>query len=138
MIFNYSNRYEINDLYVHDSLFKGYSYDYQKRQITFSCENHYLKKSFNFEFSNVIFSKLQSCCFWGANCFYIYDIELKENTDDFKQLMNIKNIKPDWFKHSYLDKNNIKYITVEILLNSGDTLLIICESVNLTEALFEP
>lgn len=133
MIIKNENKNIINDLYIHDSIFEGYSYDYENRIITFSCDNHYLKKRFKFKFNNVIFSKLQSCCFWGINCCYIYDVKLRENTDDFHQLMNIKNTNPDWFKNSYLDKKDIEYITIEFKLNSGDTILIICENIDLEQ-----
>ena len=46
MRFNYQNQEKVNDLYVHDSDFEGFCYDYDKRQIKLSCKNRFLKKYF--------------------------------------------------------------------------------------------
>lgn len=136
LVFNYNNKEMIDELYIHDSVYEGFQYDYDERQVTLVCKNYYLNKTYNFKFLNVIFCKLQSCCFWGCNGFYIHHMELKDDADDLENLMSIKDTKPDWYEHSALDKG-IKYICVEFLINSGDTLLIICESIDLTEIEFE-
>lgn len=134
MIFNHHNKKDFNKLYIHDSIYTGYNYDFDKKEINLTCNNHYLKKIFTFNFCNVIYSKLQSFGFWGSNGFYIFDVELEENNEELKQIIiNTQNSKPDWFKNSKLD-SNINYITIEFTINTGDKLLIICESVEVSES----
>lgn len=132
MTIDYKNKQEIDELYTHDYLFKGLNYDYYKRQISLSCSNGYLKKVLNFEFCNVIYYKMQSCLFWtaGYNIYDMYTVELPE--EFLKQIDEIKNTKPDWYKMSELGQG-AEYIAVEMMVNSGDALLIVCEKIDITE-----
>lgn len=132
MTVDYNNRQEIDRLYTHDYLFEGFSYDYYERQISLSCTNSYLKKILNFEFCNVIYYKMQSCLFWapGYNIYDMYTVELPE--EFLKQIDEIKNTKPDWYKMSEVGKGT-KYIAVEMVVNSGDALLIVCEKIDISE-----
>ena len=44
MKINYINKNEIDNLYLHDSIFYGYQYNYDERIISFSCENKLLRQ----------------------------------------------------------------------------------------------
>lgn len=134
MIIDCKNKESIKDLYIHDSIFDGYCYNYSKRQISLSCENSFLKKRFDFIFNNVIFSSMQSCSFWhGGNS--ILDIYLEENTAQMNQLLEIQNSNQDLYEDSYIDKG-INYLSVGIKINSGDMLFIICEKIEFLEEKF--
>ena len=123
-----SNKKDIEKINVHDSVFSGYVYDYDNKQIRFSCSNNYpLNQCFNFCFYNVIFVEVQGCSFWhGGN--NILGIFIEETSAQLDQLYQLQKAKKDLYAGSYLDKG-ITYITVEIQLNSGDTILIICEKI---------
>lgn len=126
MRIDHNNKQEVNDMYIHDSKFTGYLYDYDKRQISFSCNNIFLKKKFSFLFQNVIFCEIQSCSFWhGGDSILV--ISLVDNPPQLKQLMKIQSENQELYKDSYLDKE-ISYLSVQFEMNSGDILLIICES----------
>ena len=129
MRIDYSNKEEINKLYLHDSEFVGFCYNQEKRQISFSCDNIFVKKKNIFTFHNVIFYSIQSCQFWGGS-FNIYDIYLQDNSTEMDQLLKSK-LAGD-YKHSYLDKG-VEYLPIEIGIISGDILVIICESVDVHE-----
>ncbi len=131
MRIDYRNKEEIDKLYLHDSEFEGFCYDYEKRQITLSCDNYFkeFRKRTVFTFHNVIFYSIQSCEFWGK-CFRIYEIYLQDDSTEMDQLLKSK-LAGD-YKHSYLDKG-VEYLPIEIGIISGDILVIICESVDVHE-----
>lgn len=135
MIINYSNRQELDKISLHDSLFEGFCYNYEKRQVTFTCKNYHIKKVYTFEFCNVILCNMQSCCFWGKG-YNLYDMWLNEKPNELKNLMETQNSKPDLHMHSYLNKG-IKYISIEIMVNSGDKLIVICETINFLEKIIK-
>lgn len=128
MKINYINKNEIDNLYLHDSIFYGYQYNYDERIITFSCENKLLNKKFNFTFNNVIFCSMQGCLFWGGGD-SIYDIYIKENEIEKEQLIKIQNSNKAYHDFSRLSKKG-PFFTVELQINSGDTLTIICEDLD--------
>ena len=61
--FNFDNKEKVKDLYIHDSEYVGFSYDYDQRKVFLSCDNAYLKKIFHLKFNNVILCNMQSCEF---------------------------------------------------------------------------
>lgn len=120
----------IDDIYVHDSFFAGFCYNYEEKKISFSCKNNFLKKCFSFDFQNVIFLNVQSCGFWGGgNC--VLWIELLENSKYMQELVARAN-KTNSFEFSALDTKT-RFLEIEIQINSGDAIFIICESLDFLE-----
>lgn len=144
MNINYTNRDEINRLYLHDSIFCGFTYDYEKRQIEFSCKGFELKKRenlqsetddtdmlpriYNFQFNNIVLCDMQSCVFWGKSS-RIYGVWVEEQSPKFDELMEIQKANAENYQGSYLDKE-IKYFAFILQMISGDILTIVCESVD--------
>ena len=58
MYITYQNKEKADSIYVHDSIFSGFLYNYEKREIVLSCKNTYLKKKFQIVFSNVVYANL--------------------------------------------------------------------------------
>lgn len=136
MMINYSNRVETDKIYLHDSEFEGFKYDYENRQITMTCKNYYFKKIYDFKFNNVVFNRLQSCGFWGFT-FRIYAIYVIEIPDDFiRKIADVQEERPDWIENSYIG-DGTEYFAVEIKVISGDALQIVCESLEYTESNFD-
>ena len=131
MNINFANKNEINNIYVHDSIYEGFTYTYNQRTIEMNCKNFYLHKEFHFQFNNVIFCEMQSCSFWrGGN--YILNISLEENSQQLNDLLKLQSQHKDLYKGSYLDRE-INYLSIRVEINSGDTMLIICENVDFVE-----
>lgn len=126
MRFTYQNRKEIDNQYIHDSQFMGFEYDYDKREIRIFCDNYYVHKRNRLFFRNVIFLEMQSCEFWGMGN-SILEIWAEENTEQIKSLMEKfeESKQPDDICRLV---DGTKYLEIGMLLNSGDTMLIICES----------
>lgn len=121
------NKNEFEKFYLHDALFKGFSYDYSYSKIAFSMKYEWLHKRYDFVFNNVVFFSTQSFQLWdgGSNVYYAY---IK---DELPELEKMKDFGGE-NNYSSLDTFNkgVDYIGVEFILNSGDTILIICESVD--------
>lgn len=133
--FNFRNKEKVDELYIHDSDYVGFSYDYDKRKVFLTCDNAYLKKRFYFEFNNVILCNMQSCGFWGGGN-SIYSIWLEQSCPAFEELMDIQDENKESYAMSYLDMG-IDYLSIKCQINSGDVLLVICESLDFTEEIYE-
>lgn len=128
MWFDAKNREKVDELYIHDSEFAGFSYDYDKRVVYLNCDNYYLKKRFKFVFHNVIWCGMQSCLFWGGGN-SILDIHLEEPCAKMEELYTMS----EKMRPPFHVNRSISYLPVGFLINSGDTLLIICEAMKMTE-----
>lgn len=84
MLYNHNNKGDIDKISLHDAIFEGLNYDYDKREICFICKHYYVKKIYSFRFHNVIYSKLQSSLFGMAEIVYMISIVRK-------YLMNLHN-----------------------------------------------
>lgn len=131
MLFDYSNKALLNDIYVHDADFTGFTYDYKNREIKLQCRNDFLEKMQSFVFHNVIVSKMQSCAFWG-NGYNFYDMSTVDPAPELDALYKRLHENETIYKNTYLN-GDTHYIGVEFIVNSGDELLIVCESVEYTE-----
>ena len=131
MEFTYENRKEIEKQYIHDSKFTGFEYDYDKREIRLFCDyyfwdNYHPNERNRLFFRNVIFCEMQSCEFWGMGN-SILEIWVEENTEQIQELMKkFEESKQPGDICRLVD--GTKYLEIGLLLNSGDTMLIICES----------
>ena len=55
MKFTFKNKKEIQNLYLHDSLFKGFTYDYEERKLSLSIMNEEESKKIVLTFSDILF-----------------------------------------------------------------------------------
>ena len=136
MKYNFENKNDLNDFYMHDSYFTGFSYDYENRQICFFCDNPYINKKFCFLFHNVILCNMQSCSFWGDGDRILY-VCLEEPSPMLNDLIEVQNGGKNLSAGSYLNKS-IFFLPIVFQLNSGDVLHIICESVDIEERPLPP
>lgn len=109
---------KINQLYIHDSTFKGFCYCKEKRTVSFGCENTYSRKWHGFIFTDVIFCSLSNCCSWGESI-RVLDIYAEKAI-------------PEITRHA--DKQEF-YFTVGLELASGDTMLLTCKHMGYKEEL---
>lgn len=130
MYFNYSNRKDLESIYIHDSVYYGFEYNYSEKQIKFSCDNAYYNTNHLFIFNNVIFFNVQGCRFW-SNLSNFTGFSVEEDSVYMDELYRLK-AKNEPCYNSCLDKD-ISYLQLEFELNSGDTFFIICESVDVEE-----
>lgn len=127
MHIEYSNRELLENVRVHDSAFDGFEYLYIKRQVKFNCTDSFDRKNFSFVFNNVIYFDVQSCYFWGEGANILW-LSLVDDKSQINELLELKN--DDW--HGFLNEEQF-FVQVEFQLNSGDTIFIICESIDIDE-----
>ncbi len=125
------NREALLDLPIRDSRVEELSYDYEQRQIMFSCKNFFSQKRYVFSFHNVIFSSMQSCSIHYGTV-RIFGVCLSESCTELLKLTGFKSSNPDWYKGSYLDRG-IEYLPIKFQINDSDILTIICQSLDVHE-----
>ena len=135
MKINYHNIQQSRNLYMHDSIFSGYSYDYDKRTIHLTLLNELNNVIQKIVLNNVILSQLQSCSFWGGGNAIYYVCCYAEHAL-FDQLNQIKVANVHNIGGSYLDME-VNYIVFELQVNSGDSMCVICESVDYDELMMD-
>lgn len=131
MYFDYSNRKDLEEICVHDSVFYGFEYNYAKKQIKFNCDYSFNMTKTSFVFNNVIFFNVQSCKFWGTAINILW-LNVEDESSYMNELNKVQTENAENYKYSSLDKG-ISYLQLEFQLNSGDTNFIICESVDAEE-----
>ena len=131
MYFDYSNRKDLEEICVHDSVFYGFEYNYSEKQIKFNCDYSFERTNHSFVFNNVIFLNVQTCFFWCDGGSNILWLSVEDDSVYMDELYRLK-AKNEPCYNSCLDKD-ISYLQLEFQLNSGDTIFIICESVDVEE-----
>lgn len=133
MYINHENVDLIEFPYVHDAIFDGFRYDYDSKKIYLSLCHPYLKKTINCELNDVLFFEFQGCSFWGGGNAIYYASCYKEH--DFLQRVQ-ERVRVETTEHPSWDNidENIHYIVFELIVNSGDVLLVACESVDCQNA----
>ena len=134
MVINYNNLAELRSFYFHDSIFTGFSYDYSNCKVFLTCKNHLTQKKQEVVFHNTVFLISQNCAFWGGGN-AILGISAVSHPAEFNNLMSMRENNSDLSDLSRLDVGGT-FITLEIAINSGDVILITCQSVEIFEVPF--
>lgn len=135
MVIDYKNKNSIQQkIYVHDAIFNGFNYEYEKNLITFEAVECYYKKKFNFRFCNVFGFEMQACDSWckGSN---IIDWELGDlYGNKLTEKLSHWKVNEKYFGSRL--ENIDKVVESIITLSSGDTLTIVCEYIDFEECEF--
>lgn len=121
------NKNQFDIYHYHDAWFKGFNYDYCNRKISFSMEDSWEYDHFDFVFNNVIYFEAQSCTFWGGSE-DLYDAYIRDELPELERIKAFGSEHESWSLDMF--NNGTHYIGVELIVKSGDTILIICESVD--------
>lgn len=134
MRINDNNKDIVNQIHIHDSIFDGYTYRYNRREISLVCKQINFNNQTDrcrvhyFNFNNVVSCHMQSCFFWGGGS-NILNIYYKDNDPQLMQLIERQETNKELYSGSYLDRG-IKYLIIALEINSGDVLTIICENID--------
>ena len=128
MIVDYRNSYLINHISLHDFEFKGIKHDYEKKYIELEIK----KKSAetvpsSLSFQDVLYYEMTCCKFWGSG-HHIICCNLMDTTNIYDKLLRLEQV--EYAKSNSIDRspmNLLEFIGVEIWLNSGDKLKVICK-----------
>ena len=126
-----ANKQQLDEVYIHDALFDGFSYDYERRTIRMVCSKPWEYWRVSLCFENVIFFSHQSCDFWGRGGNVMW-LSVVENPEALQKLLAKQAEDPNLYQHSWLDRG-IDYLALELVTNSGSELLVICEALEMLE-----
>lgn len=124
MIINFTNKIEIDNYYVHDSIIEEYMYNYEKKEIKMTILNYNQKIKHTFIFKEVYYCEIIGIDSWGKSL-DILDWELIENDSKINELNKIYD--------KYNEKNCFdgSQISSKFNLASGDIIKIIFKEVEL-------
>lgn len=127
-IYNFDNQDQINKVDIHDFKFYGFEYNYDSNQIHMKCVQEYLKNELNIIFNDVLLFDMQSCNFWpgGPDITCMYTFDLTDKYDKWKKYAEQQNY--PYYEGSKL-YNGTQYVAAGIEINTGDTLEIVCKSI---------
>ena len=135
----YDNRQDLDSLYFHDCCFEGFIYNYEAHRITMQFTRRgYMDTVFKLTFNSVVYFTMQGCESWGP-CQRIYEMWADNTLTELSKLYSDHFIIPDRLEEkliSFIDAGRKKapaLLPVALQIISGDTLLIICESIDITE-----
>lgn len=129
MIISFKNQQAFNELYLHDSIFLNFNFDYEHRMIKISYKNHEEQKLYELTFRQVVAFQAQTCCFWGPSS-RIYHAWIDEDPVYFESLLRIQAENAEKYSSSNLDRG-LSYISIVLQLISGDDIRITCESIQI-------
>lgn len=81
-----ANKQQLDEIYIHDALFDGFSYDYERRTIGMVCSKPWEYWRVSLCFENVIFFSHQSCDFWGRGENVMW-LSVVENPEALQKLL---------------------------------------------------
>jgi len=135
MKINYENKYIINDIYVHDSIFEGFTYKEDEKEVLIEMRNYFLKKTFKIKFCNTIVLNCEMCQFWGRSD-NILNWEIDNVQSFLKDVIKKQKENEKLYEFSLLSKGK-KYIESRFIQSSGDVITIVCEYIEFQEEEFQ-
>ena len=133
MIINDDNKEIIDSqIYIHDSIFSGFDYNYKERQLKIVSDNYFLKKTFCIKFYNIIFLNCNFLDMWGGDTDRILDWQMIESSFSFDSVKEDYTVNPTAYIDSKLD-DNVIYFSTRFTLTTGSTIETTCEKIEFTE-----
>ena len=133
MIITKKNINKIMDISLHDAYFEEVIYNNTYKKITIKLESEWGNVDYILEFCTVLYYEMVCCDFWGGGYNVVCWSRL-DTTSIFDKLLRLQVIEQSRSKGtSYSPMDLYDYFGIEILLNSGDKLKIICKEIGITE-----
>lgn len=122
MRITYNNMSIVKELSFHDLPFEYLSFNYENGKLKIGSKSN--EARWHMVFSGMIHYEM--LCFepWGYGN-SIVSLSVDDNGESYERVIDMH--KKDKYKISKLD-DGIKFIVVKMLLNSGDCLEVVCES----------
>lgn len=133
MKFTFKNKKEIQNLYLHDSLFKGFTYDYEERKLSLSIMNEEESGKIVLTFNDILFLKMEAYGLWGKRVERINGIWLEEKSDYMNKAQKLLAEEKEKYPKCYEHAPAINYFQINLQIISGDEISIICESMDWEE-----
>lgn len=132
MILNIKNICDINKINLHDSLINEVIYTHSKKIITINLEGEW-GKDYVLKFYDVLYYEMTCCDFWGRGYNVVCWSKI-DATGIFDKLLRLEMVENSRSRDTNQELMDLfEFFGIEILINSGDKLKIICKSVEVNE-----
>lgn len=138
MQYNFQNIDQLEDLYLHDSKFDGFRYYYlpdMQHAMEFTCDLRWPEKiKYSIRFLNVAYHEMQAFTLWsGGDAILWLDAACTSNAE-IQSILDVDRtqINAEGWNTTKVE-SAVPLVTINIRLNSGDRMRVICESVVITE-----
>lgn len=130
MIISYKNLHEIEEINLHDAYIENIIYNLSDKKISIKLESEWEKNDYNLDFLKVLYYEMTCCDFWGSgyNVICWSKLDTTEIFDKLLRLEMVENSRSRGTSHESMDL--FEFFGIEILINSGDRLTIICKSID--------
>ena len=133
MIISYKNLHEIEKVNLHDAYIENVIYNHADKKINIKLESEWEKNDYDLDFHNVLYYEMTCCDFWGSGYNVICWSKL-DTTEIFDKLLRLEIVENSRSKGANQEQTDLsEFFGIEILINSGDRLKIICKSINVNK-----
>ena len=132
MILNIKNICDINKINLQDSLINEVIYTHSKKIITINLEGEW-GKDYVLKFYDVLYYEMTYCDFWGGGYNVVCWSKI-DATGIFDKLLRLEMVENSRSRDTNQELMDLfEFFGIEILINSGDKLKIICKSIEVNE-----
>ena len=133
MIISCNNIREIENINLHDAYIENVIYNHSNKVINVELESEWEKTDYDLSFHEVLYYEMTCCDFWGCGynviCWSKFD-----TTEIFDKLLRLEIVENSRSKGANQEQTDLsEFFGIEILINSGDRLKIICKSINVNK-----
>ena len=133
MAISYKNIHEIEKINLHDSYIENVSYNHIDKKINIKLESEWEKNDYDLDFHNVLYYEMTCCDFWGSGYNVICWSKL-DTTEIFDKLLRLEMVENSRSRGTNQEPMDLfEFFGIEILINSGDRLRIICKSIDVNK-----
>ena len=133
MIISYKNLHEIEKINLHDACIENVIYNHADKKINIKLESEWEKNDYDLDFNKVLYYEMTCCDFWGSGYNVICWSKL-DTTEIFDKLLRLEIVENSCSRVTNQEPMDLfEFFGIEILINSGDRLKIICKSINVNK-----
>lgn len=130
MIISYKNLHEIEEINLHDAYIENIIYNLSDKKISIKLESEWEKNDYNLDFLKVLYYEMTCCDFWG-NGYNVICWSKLDTTEIFDKLLRLEMVENSRSRGTSQESMDLfEFFGIEILINSGDRLKIICKSID--------
>lgn len=133
MIISFKNLHEIEKINLHDTLIENIIYNHSDKKINIKLESEWEKNDYDLDFRKVLYYEMTCCDFWGSGYNVICWSKL-DTTEIFDKLLRLQMVENSCSRGTNPESMDLfEFFGIEILVNSGDRLKIICKSIDVNK-----
>lgn len=135
MIFDRNNEQELKSVYIHDSIIKRFTFDYDNYSLALGLQNSYLRRHFYFDFVNVLYFDTICTEPWGGGNSVQYIEKISQEELQMIWTSRIKYMSGK--SEQSLNEMKNRCLRISFVVNSGNKINIIAEKMSFEDTPIE-